>query len=353
VRHLAERLVLSPTATAAIGDTPELASRAGTPAEAPAEGLANGQLDGLHAKLYIADEGWHARVWTGSANATDQAFHGNVEFLVELRGKRPRCGIDAVIGERPDKLGLRAIVEPYDPEQDAPLEPTEEEERQKSLSHAQRVIGSMQFTATCHRVEDDWWRLTLRGTPRSGQIRLDPGDFSLTVHPATLAAGSAVPAAIAPDGLLVEFPLTEPRLTPFFAVSLRHGDLRVDFLIVATLVGAPENRAGRVLAHMLANREDFLRFLLLVLGDTESALDAFAGTGGSGNGRAVWLAGLSTTALLEPLLRAFSRDPDRIRDIERILRELGPDGAMPAVLPDGWDSIWKPIAEALSARGPS
>lgn len=353
VRHLAERLVLSPTATAAIGDVPELASGTETRAGAPAEGLAFGQLEGLHAKLYVADDGWHARVWTGSANATDQAFHGNVEFLVELRGKKPLCGIDAVIGERPDKLGLRAMVEPYDPDQDAPLEPTEEEERQKSLDHAQRVIGSMQFTATCHRMDDDWWRLTLRGTPRSGQIGLDPNAFTLTVRPATLGAGSAIPAEISPNGILLDFPLTEPRITPFFAVNLRRDDLDVGFLLVATLVDAPENRAGRVLAQMLANREDFLRFLLLVLGDTESALDAFAGTAGSGNGQAAWLAGLSTTALLEPLLRAFSRDPDRIRDIEHILGELSPDGAIPAVLPEGWEAIWQPIAEALSARGSS
>src|SRR5690606_21892398 len=52
----------------------------------------------LHAKLYVADAGWNSHLWTGSANATLAGFERNVEFLVELRGKRSRCGVDAFLG---------------------------------------------------------------------------------------------------------------------------------------------------------------------------------------------------------------------------------------------------------------
>ena len=37
------------------------------------------ELAGLHAKLFVMDDGWHARIWTGSANATEAAFQRNVE----------------------------------------------------------------------------------------------------------------------------------------------------------------------------------------------------------------------------------------------------------------------------------
>lgn len=62
--------------------------------ENPGEGL---PLNSLHAKLYIAEHGWDASVFTGSANATNAAFGGNVEFLVELVGKKSRVGIDAFL----------------------------------------------------------------------------------------------------------------------------------------------------------------------------------------------------------------------------------------------------------------
>jgi hypothetical protein len=54
-------------------------------------------LVGLHAKLYVADSGTNARVWTGSANATVAAFKHNVEFLVELVGPVRQFGVDAVL----------------------------------------------------------------------------------------------------------------------------------------------------------------------------------------------------------------------------------------------------------------
>lgn len=54
-------------------------------------------LSGLHAKLYVADRGRYASVWTGSANATNAAFSRNVEFLVKLVGKKGKCGVDAFL----------------------------------------------------------------------------------------------------------------------------------------------------------------------------------------------------------------------------------------------------------------
>jgi hypothetical protein len=43
-------------------------------------------LRGLHAKLFVSEFHHMARLWTGSANATNAAFGGNVEFLIELQG---------------------------------------------------------------------------------------------------------------------------------------------------------------------------------------------------------------------------------------------------------------------------
>ena len=52
---------------------------------------------GLHAKCYVIDNGWKASIWTGSANATEQAFNGNIEFLVELMGPKSKFGVDALL----------------------------------------------------------------------------------------------------------------------------------------------------------------------------------------------------------------------------------------------------------------
>ena len=57
-------------------------------------------LAGLHAKVYVMDDGWKARVGVGSANSTAAALGDpprNVEFMVELVGSKSRFGIDALL----------------------------------------------------------------------------------------------------------------------------------------------------------------------------------------------------------------------------------------------------------------
>lgn len=75
------------------------------------EGAERSILAGLHAKVFIEDDGWNARVYVGSANATSAAFESNVEFMVELKGKRKDFGIDAFLGEEGAKDGVRRDTE--------------------------------------------------------------------------------------------------------------------------------------------------------------------------------------------------------------------------------------------------
>ncbi|MDP9469637.1 MAG: phospholipase D family protein [Chloroflexota bacterium] len=341
-KHLAERLVLSSDASSPTDD------QAGEDrTEAIAES-ADHRLEGLHAKTYVADAGWRARVWTGSANATDAAFHGNVEFVVELGGSKERCGVHATIGDQADRLGLRKLVIPYEPSQVQPVGPTEAECIEQHLDQARRALGGLRFTATCATIGPDRWRLTLEGvrtvttvTPATLQ------GITATIRPVTLGAGSAMAPALDASGLHASFDVSEPAVTPYFAISLTMGDAEVAFLVAAELIDPPPGRAERVLSSLLSNRADLIRFLLLLLGNVEDALAGVDGGTGGGMEQGAWLAALASEALLEPLVRAFSRDPQRLRDIERVMAEIrrSPEGE--SILPDRWNEIWDPLAAAL------
>ena len=109
-----EVLALSPMATGSDDGTP---NRLGREDEQLAE-RPDYPLSGLHTKLFVSEFHHSARMWTGSANATDAAFGGNVEFLVELQGARSACGIDAVLEGRTGGAKLRnpsgELTEPPD-----------------------------------------------------------------------------------------------------------------------------------------------------------------------------------------------------------------------------------------------
>lgn len=346
VKHLAERLVLS---SDAIPPDEVTADDDGTPDPAgPATFEGHGSLVGLHAKAYIMDAGWKAHVWTGSANATDAAFHGNVEFMVQLSGKKDRCGVHATIGDQVDRLGLRKLVEPYSPVKEAGSEPTEEEKRQWRLESLGRTIGSWRYTASCTVQNDDLWDIELRGEARNPMSATRLDDVDVTIRPVTLVASSEVMPTIDEGMLSASFVVSESAVTPFFVISLTSGEIETAFLIVATLENPPAGRKEKVLTDLLRNPSDLIRLLLLLLGNIDDALAYVSGTGNGWESATKPGTPFVSEALLEPLMRAFARDPDRLREIDRLLDDLRQTPEGTAVLPDGWEDIWTPIAQAMA-----
>ena len=342
--HLRERLVLS-------ADTREASLD-----ESDAEGGEHvaPALQGLHAKLVVADMPIGARVWTGSANLTDAAFNGNVEFVTELRGKKAACGVDAVIGDQRARLGLRKLVEAYEPATAEGCEPTELEDLERRLGIARRTLGRLRYVANCRSNEAGSFDLALTGGTGDG-LPLDPAQLeglAISVRPVTLGDVAANTPILGASGFTLRYRVSYEAVTPFFAFCLRPVDEAFDldsrFLINAELVGAPEDRVDNVMIGLLKNRADLIRFLLLLLGNTDEALAAIAG----GDGRAwerggSWTAGGASEALLEPLIRAFARDRGRLHEIKQVMDALAKTEAGRGILPEGWSAVWGPIAAAL------
>ena len=139
-------------------------------------------------------------------------------------------------------------------------------------------------------------------------------------------------------------------LTSFFvftATAKRDGEERqIEFVVNAELIGAPEDRRQRILASLLKNREELLRFLLMLLsGMGESGQLAQAALGG---GKWAW-AWSESTALFEPMVRALARDPNKIDEIGSIIEELAKTADGRSILPEGWQEIWEPIRSAREA----
>ena len=149
-------------------------------------------LVGLHAKLYVIDEGWDASIFTGSANATHAAFHQNVEFLTQLRGKKSKIGVAAIFGE--SKNGdagsaagaacLMDMLQPFKPAESA--EPADETEKkfERYVDKLARQIASRQPVAVCKASEEGiGFRIDLQPS-RKGKLRPDSGHV-ISVRPAS------------------------------------------------------------------------------------------------------------------------------------------------------------------------
>jgi hypothetical protein len=308
---------------------------------------AGAPLRGLHAKLFAFDAGRHAHLFTGSANATSAAFAGNVEFLAELVGSRKRCGVDAILTGN-GGTGFGELLEPYDPAAASPRKA--ESPLALQLDELRREIATRQFTCELDPDAESGYLVTLRA---SGEDPL-PQESSSRCWPITLRAASALPLTRAwADGAV--FPLSVEGITAFFAVELALNEEgrreKVEFVVRATLVGAPTDRLDRLLVQMLKSRGDVLRYMLFLLAGDDTALAALRGlpddvtTGTSGHDDAA-----VELPLLEWMVRALARSPERIDHLGRLIVSLKATDEGRMLLPDGLDAVWDAIWEARAAR---
>ena len=315
-------------------------------------------LAGLHAKLFLFENGREARLFTGSANATDAAFGFNVEVLVELFGRQKDCGIASLLGsdDHPQLETLRSLLQDYTPPAGTLPDDDPGNELDRKAERLARVLGAANLTATVRELDAaQRWDITL-----SGKLPGGLGNATVTIWPATLSPEAAQRIDNRPrlegepDGAthrIAKFKgMSFEALTGFFAfeVSLREGPhaARQRFAVTAELVGAPENRKERLLRSLLKDRRRVLRLLLLILMDEGADVSAFVQAAHRDDNR---FGGWGETALLEALLRSLSRNPDRIDEVARLIADLGATPEGKELLPEGLNEIWEPVWAARAA----
>lgn len=314
------------------------------------------ELRGIHAKLFVLETDQDVRFYTGSANATDAAFGGNVEFLVELRIRQDGVGIDALLALEEGVTTLRAMLEEYVPPDQPDVDDSDAQKLERVLDRARRKLGAFRFTATLDPAGDDGFELALTG---QGEIELPDEIVAVHCWPISRGQGHQVTPRFDDGEVSAAFGrISEAGITSFFAFELRAqaGSTTdvIRFVVNADLEGAPEGRTERVITQILRDRQDVLRYLLFLLADLSggyAALMDFLEAIGDGSRRERPL-GEFEPPLFETLVRAVSRDPARLDHIHRLMQDLAESGRVEDLVPEGLELIWEPIWEVREELAP-
>lgn len=303
-------------------------------------------LSGLHAKLFVADAGWNAHVWTGSANATSAAFSGNVEFLVELVGKKSKLGVDATIGEGDNQPNLRSMLAPFTPEDQAVTRGADDQACEELVDSIRRALVMMNMELFVEPAAMDSKAVTT--TLRSSEPLTIGAGATVRCRPAMLVVG----ARALPSGQVIKAtfgPHAIQSVSSFisFEVSAKVGEAeRTEaFVLNLPLVGAPADRKERLLRDLLSDSRTLIRFLLMLLSDDperlfnelrELAADSAA------NGAAPSHDGLP---LLEHMLTALHRSPGKLDQVQRLIDDLRKTPEGRSILPPELEAVWGPIGQ--------
>lgn len=294
----------------------------------------NGVLVGLHAKLYVVEYDRTARMLIGSANATDAAFGGNVEVLVELTGSKRMLGIDTMMGEDAPFAGLLDTYVRQDP--------LEADDEDWALEDLLRQLAAVPMTAQVQPHINGGYRLVLRSRA-SMPFR---ADHRVTVELVTRLGEARVLTGGSPVDVVFD-DLTLVQITPFVIIGVRDPEGKQRSAVMhVVLVDDPKDRLDEILAAQVDTPEKFLRFLALLLG--LSSPDVLLAGASAKEGVGGWGVG-AMSGVFELVVRALVDQPEALDDLDRLVRRLRSTEAGLSRLPDGFDRLWTVIAEARAA----
>jgi hypothetical protein len=320
---------------------PELADESDD--DAPSEN--DEVLDGLHAKLFVIDRGWDASIFSGSFNATVHALQHNVEFMVQLVGKKSRFGVDQFLRQVKGETSFADMLQTYDVNAVSVPSDATAQKLDDLLQAAKRALA-----AACPRLvvtaagEKDLFDMSLEW---ERVPRWPNGTVEIRAWPITQQAerGQTV-------GKSNVFPrLSYGGLTPLMAFSINAkigaAECKSVFVMNLPLLGAPEDRQDRVVRSLIENRDQLLRYIIFLLASGDEAAAS------SGDLRSLLKSpedgpdrGAHNPYLLETMLRALHRGPAQLERVASLLEVLRKQPGSSELLSDDFQKIWEPIWDA-------
>ena len=302
-------------------------------------------LEGLHAKLFVIDRGWDASIFSGSFNATVPALQHNVEFMVELVGKKSRFGVEEFLRQVKGETNFADLLKAYDVNAPSVPPDTTAQKLDDVLQAVKRAIAAAgpRLVVTAAD-EKDLFDLKLEwgSAPRWPKAAVEMRAWPITQQ---AERGQAL-------GKATVFPRLSYRgLTPLIAFSITAKIDKTErnsvFVMNLPLHGAPEDRQDRVVRSLIENRDQLLRYILFLLacGDEAAAssgdLRRLLKSPGGGSER-----GPQNPYLLETMLRALHRNPAQLERVESLLDVLRKQQGSSELLSDDFQKIWGPIWDA-------
>ena len=310
--------------------------------------IAEPGLSGLHAKVVVIDDGWDARVYTGSANATNAAFNGNIEFVTELIGRKKDLGINALLGEESDNSGsLANLLVPWE----TPEEPIEKyDSLQEDLEKQLRIYRSQ---LAAHPMEvviepnKDEYRLTLLSKSSLPEFK----NVVVTGWPGTLRSENAKELDITNEELIVFPSISLEAITGFIAFELTITDqgrvAQDQFALNLPIRNAPKDRFENLLASLLKDKDQVIRLIWLLLqADGEfstGALDIFRHAKG-GVGEASYVV---QQPIFEEIIKSTAGNTNRVKAVIKLVKDLQRSEDGTKLIPEGLPELCETLAAYL------
>ncbi len=304
---------------------------------------------GLHAKAYLFESKYYSNythLVMGSANATNPALKTskNIEILVGLVGKKNKIGgIDELISTD----GLGEYLVDFDRINNQVTIDETRQGAEKFIEEARSCLANIHLLIWCSPgSNDDLWTLVLIGEIPSLNGIVSAYTWPITV-PQKNHAVNILDNNTHDKIRLGEVSTSSVTGLMAFELKTKHPDVTIRFVLNIPIEGVPKERNSAILQTVVTNREEFFRYLILLLGD-DDMVSGFNHSNSSPKLINLFyrLADGEDIPLLEELTRTYSRHPERLKEVSELIRDLS-QGKQNKIIPQKFLDLWKVFEDAI------
>lgn len=276
----------------------------------------------IHAKVYLSTKGSDSELFLGSANASENAFNGNIEFMLSLTSKRGRLNVadlkHDIFGED-DKMNPFEKVKPMEYIIDD-VDAVEED--------LQKAIKTLCKTKLSARVEDGY---SVTITVENLKTETD-----LYILPLLITKEEKV------SNTVIFNDLTLMQLSEFYVITARSGDRSLKRVLKIRTEGIPEDRDSSIFNSIVGSKEGFIQYISFLLGD-DYLISFVEDNMKKGNQYQFLSNGVDIPVIYEKMLKVAATNPQKLKEIRKVIEMITDK----SIIPERFDELYNTFEKAV------
>lgn len=279
----------------------------------------------IHAKMYAKTKYNEHHIYIGSANCSNSAFYGNVEFMLKLKYQKYGFRITDLL------IDLFGDDEKENPFEKIEIIPKFEEIEIDIKDQLQKAIKQLCRTKSKATVIDEEGNYSIKV-----EFHTISDDIDFTIAPLLSNSFEKLRNLTIIENLrLIE-------LGQFYKICAKKDGVELQRIIKIRTEGIPENRDSEVFKSIISDKQTFLKYVAFLLSD-DFLLSAIEEMEQKKNKSGKWqLTALELPILYENMLKAASRSPEKLNDIENILKIIQDKD----IVPEEFNSLYRTFVSA-------
>ena len=284
----------------------------------------------IHAKVFLRRKNNNVDLYLGSMNATYGAINSNVEMMLCLRtDSRLLNGnkfLDDLMGE--DREGKKNPFELVNPDKASVEEPlTAKDEAEKLI----KKICRFDMSASVSMAKDNRYDVVLSvgNTVPTEKVMIRPL--------LSRKSSELLPRTVFPS-------LEVLQVSEFYVLSATIDDYTLERVIMIPTAGIPRERDAEIIKSVIKDKKSFIEYIAFILG--EDYVQAFLENKKASSYSGKWSTADDIPAVYEKMLRTSLTDPDRLEEINYIMKIVRED----SIIPEEFREMYKVFSDTVLAK---